>query len=178
MSRSSKWFLPWASLIKILYAFLMYHVCYMSYPPYKNFTSSLLSSVGACAFRIIIPHQQPLRILQQWRFKLRDIQCPIINKFYPLNCWHDSLMYKTACPWVIIRIPIGKYIIICWLTNPLSYVTSCTATRPSYTLPFYLILFSVNLPYKDSQCSMFPYLISIFCCLGCSKESIQFRGSV
>jgi hypothetical protein len=49
-----------------------------------SFTSSVLSSHGACTFRTIL-HQWPLNIIY-------DILSP--NKLYSPNCWYDSLTYE------------------------------------------------------------------------------------
>jgi hypothetical protein len=42
---------------------------------------------------------------------------PIVNKLYPLNCWHKPLMYVRACPHVTsIPISIETCIIVCWFS--------------------------------------------------------------
>jgi hypothetical protein len=48
----------------------------------------------------------------------------------------------------------------------------------SYTLPVCLLLFSVNLPCRDSLTFHVPNILSIFHCLDHFKESIQFWGPV
>jgi len=53
----------------------------------KTIFHIILASVDACTYRII-PHQQPLSVVKR----------PIANKFYPLNCWYDTLMNKKVCP--------------------------------------------------------------------------------
>jgi len=81
-------------------------------------------------------------------------------------------MYKTACPKVMIIIPISieKCVTtVCWFTAPLSYLNSSIATRPK--------LHFANIVTEPVQQRLptyhVPNLILIFYCLDHSKELVQ-----
>jgi hypothetical protein len=83
--------------------------------PCPNF-SSLLSSLGACIFRIIILHARPLR-------NIYDILCS-------LNCW-----YFAVCTKLLFSVDDFHFLFLRTNYNPklsifpLSYLTSCRHTE-------------------------------------------------
>jgi len=71
----------------------------------------------------------------------------IINKFYPFNCWSDSLVYEKSVCMMYDHLLADYHPEPIWSLMLLLHLT--------HTLLISLLLFPVNLSYRDSLHSMF-----------------------
>jgi len=66
---------------------------------FRNWLNTRYSSLKCCHFHHYfhpqLVHVQPEQSTTTWQCY---IQYPLTKNFYPLNYWHDCLMYEKACP--------------------------------------------------------------------------------
>ena len=104
---------------------------------------------------------------------------PITYKFYSLNCWYYSVLYKKSCSQLMIFVSFSlKKIEFPALTvRPLPHLTFCSPTKSNLYLANSLDTVVSDPDLYRLLTYQVSNLMSLFHCLGHTKGSVQACGN-